>query len=188
MKSIIVAVATPAYPTNATRKDLVTVNKQVRNILTSRFPGAQVVYDGLANGLKKDPAIKFYAKLPADSEVAVALLAANGGKRPTVGKGFAGAFTVTVDANGPVDLEGSSTVTIDLGAVPQAEVVETIASAFGLADSPAVTAGADAPAEVTTDSLDGLSMKALVAIAESKGIKVNATGSKAAAIARILAA
>lgn len=183
MKSIIVAVATPAYPVNATRKDLVAVNRQVKSILTSRFPGAFVVYDGLANGLKKAPAIKFYAKLPADSEVAVALVAANGGKRPTVGKGFAGAFTVTVDANGPVDLEGTNTATIDIGTVPQAEVVETIATAFGLTDNPVVNVVTD-----SAESLSMLSMKALVALATAKGIKVNATGAKSVAIARILAA
>jgi len=93
-----------------------------------------------------------------------------------------------VDANGPVDLDGTpasaaNVVTIDLGNVPQAEVVEAIATCFGLTDSPAVTVVAD-----TAESMGGLSMKALVAIAEAKGVKINSSGAKAVAIARILAA
>jgi hypothetical protein len=102
MNNLIVGVATPVYPINAGRKDLVAVNKLCKQALTDRFPGSEIVYDGLANGASAPPAIKFYAKLPTDSEVAKAILAASGGRRPVCSRGFAGAFLVTVDSNGPV--------------------------------------------------------------------------------------
>lgn len=100
MDKIIVGVATPTYPVNASRKDLVPVNRACKEALAARFPGAQVIYDGLSNGAKAVPQIRYYAKLPATDPTAAAILAANDGRRPTVGRGFKGAYLVDVSADG----------------------------------------------------------------------------------------
>lgn len=102
MEKIIVGVATPIYSSTSSRKDLIPVNRQAKDALLTRFPGAQIVYDGLSDGAKAPPRIRFYAKLPATDPVAEALLAANEGRRPTVGRAFKGAVLIDVGAEGVV--------------------------------------------------------------------------------------
>lgn len=102
MKSVIVGVATPVYPSTPTAADKRKVNAAAKEALLGRFPGATVVYDGKADGLKAAPRIKFYAKLPVDDPAVAEVLAAAGGKRPTIGKSFAGAFMVDVNAQGVI--------------------------------------------------------------------------------------
>lgn len=101
MKNVIVGVATPIYPSNAARKDLVVVNAQAKAALLKRFPDARVFYDGYSDGVKSAPRIRFYAKLPVAHPQAQALLTA-AGRRPTCAKGFAGAFLVDVTSEGEV--------------------------------------------------------------------------------------
>lgn len=157
MNKLIAAVATPVYPSPLTAKDKLAVNKAAKTVLLERFPGAEIVYDGLSDGAKAPPRIRFYAKVDSASEAARALLAATGGRRPTCAKGFAGAFLVDVNANGVISTAVAGLSAADLAGKTLAQLIEIgaprgIKIAKGTSKTKAITAllGFDPSAVVTS--------------------------------------
>ena len=176
--NVIVGVSRPLYPTPSTSGQRRAANAACKADLGSHFPSAGIRYHGRLSGDLKVVDIGFLAIMPAEHPTAVALVAAAGGKRPTLGRQFAGAHISTCDANGPVRATEASPAVVATATIEQAESTEPAA-----ADS-----AEPAAAAWTEEVLGAMTMRDLVQIGAGLGITVNSGGSKGKAARRILQA
>lgn len=155
---VIVGVAYPAYPVNATTAQERGCNARCKEELKARFPEADLRYHGRldpkdANRVR----IGFIAAAKPDVASSVAAVAAGSGKRPTLGRNFQGALL----------LECTATDTTVLGG---GQVVENVIAT--------VVENVNAMVGPTVQELATMKMADLVEWARILGVKVNKTGSK----------